>query len=335
MKYLITGGSGFIGSHLADALVARGDEVVVLDDLSTGRLENIVPLLDGNRVTVVEGSILDEDLVSELMAEVDGCFHLASAVGVKLIVARPLESLQVNMRGNDIVISAAAAHDKKLLFTSTSEIYGKNSSGALHEDSDRILGSPLKSRWAYSMAKALAESLAHGYHRELGSDMRVVRLFNTVGPRQRGSYGMVLPRFVRQAIAGEDVTVYGTGRQSRCFIHVEDTIRGILAVMDAPKKVASGDVFNIGGSKETPIQTLAQMVIARSGSDSRLRFVPYEEAYGTGFEELGRRMADTTKLRRATGWAPRHSTEDAIDAVIASERAILAREDAIQARATV
>ena len=318
MRYLITGGAGFIGSHLVDTITTRGDSVVVLDDLSTGRRENIEHHLNGGQVELVDRSILEADLVDELMRQVDACFHLASAVGVQLIVSKALESLTLNVRGNDIVISAAARHRKRLLFASTSEIYGKNSEGALSETSDRVLGSPYKSRWAYATAKAFGEHLAYGYHREQGAEMVVARLFNTVGPRQTGAYGMVLPRFVRQALDGEDITVYGSGMQSRCFGHVLDTTHALVLLMES--EPATGQVFNIGSPVEVAVVDLARRVIERSESSSTVTFVPYDEAYGEGFEELGRRQPDISAIEACVGWAPTREVDEAIDDVIAFER---------------
>lgn len=317
-RHLITGGAGFIGSHLADALVARGGSVVILDDLSTGRLENIEHLLGDWGVELVEGSTLDAELVDELVGEVDTCFHLASAVGVRLVLERPLESLLQNVRGCDVVLEAAARRGVRLLYASTSEIYGKNSDGALREDSDRVLGTPSRSRWGYSTAKAFGEMLAYGYFRERGAETIVVRLFNTVGPRQTGAYGMVLPRFVRQALAGEDLSVYGDGTQSRCFAHVYDTVDAILRL--AGSDAALGNAYNIGCPTEITILELAERVIERSGSRSGIRFVPYEVAHNGGFEELGRRKPDTSALERLTGWRPRRTLDEAIDDVIAYER---------------
>ena len=318
MRYLLTGGAGFIGSHLADALVGRGDRVTVLDDLSTGRRENLEGVRASDRFEFVEGSVLDEALVDELVESADVVMHLASAVGVQLVVDQPLDSLIRNVRGNDIVISAAARHSRRMLFTSTSEVYGKNSSDALSEDSDRVLGSPYKSRWAYATAKAFGEALAYGYHRERGMPAVVVRLFNTVGPRQRGAYGMVLPRFVRQALAGEELTVYGSGAQSRCFVHVHDSVNAMLMLCDA--ELATGRVFNVGSEREITIIELAGRVIERCGSRSTIRLVPYAEAYAEGFEELGKRKPDTGALRQLTGWAPTRGVDEIIDDVIAYER---------------
>jgi UDP-glucose 4-epimerase len=319
MRYLLTGGAGFIGSHLVDALVARGDSVVVLDDLSTGSLANLHAVQDSGQLEFVEGSILDEPLVQTVMQSVDACVHLASAVGVQLVVSRPLDSLLRNVRGNDIVISTAARHRRPLLFASTSEVYGKNSEGALSEEADRVLGPPQRLRWSYATAKAFGEALACSYAREEGARMSVVRLFNTVGPRQTGAYGMVLPRFVRQALAGDELTVYGDGKQSRCFGHVYDIVQGILAVLDHEQ--ADGRVFNIGCSIETSILDLAHNVIERSGSSSNVTFVPYDEAYGDGFEELGRRRPDTAALEALTNWRPTRTVDQAIDDVIAYEQA--------------
>lgn len=318
VKYLITGGAGFIGSHLVEALTMRGDSILILDDLSTGDRGNVEHLVAAGSVELVEGSILDPDLVDSCMRAADACFHLASAVGVKLVVSRPLDTLLCNVRGTDIVISAAVRHRRRLLFTSTSEIYGKNSSGALDELSDRILGSPFKARWGYSTAKAFGEALAHGYSRERGAEIVVARLFNTVGPRQKGAYGMVLPRFVHQALAGDDLTVYGNGTQSRCFVHVADTVHALLLLSES--NPALGEVFNVGSSREVPIIELAAKVIERSESNSRVQLVAYEDAYGEGFEELGRRRPDTTRLEELTGWRTSRSLDEMIDDVIAYER---------------
>jgi len=325
MKVLITGGAGFIGSHLADALATRGDSVVLLDDLSTGSLENVEHLLGGDSAQLVQGSVLDRELVDRCMADVDACFHLASAVGVQLICQRPLDTLLANVRGNDIVISSAVEHGKRLLFTSTSEVYGKNGSGPLHEDSDRVLGSPFKSRWSYATAKAFGEALAHTYARELGAETMVVRLFNTVGPRQSACYGMVLPRFVRQAIADEDLTVYGNGTQSRCFVHVEDTTRALVHLIETDEAI--GNVYNVGSPDPVPIIELARRVIELADSESRIRLVSYEEAYDSGFEELGRRQPDTTALEELIGWRATRSLDETIEDVIVYERSRVAAAD--------
>ncbi len=336
MRYLITGGAGFIGSHLVDALTMRGDDVLVLDDLSTGSVENLDEVHGpaeatasrrekrfppGHRrtgsVDLIEGCVTNEAVVDDCMRSVDVCVHLASAVGVQLVIEQPLQSLLRNVRGCDNVISAAARHGRRLLFASTSEIYGKNGGEALDESADRILGSPFQSRWSYSTAKAFGEALAHGYHTQAGADTIVVRLFNTVGPRQTGAYGMVLPRFVRQALLNQELTVYGSGTQSRCFTHVLDTVHALVLLLDAEE--ASGKVYNVGSRSPVSIIELAGRVIERTDSDSRITLVPYEDAYGPGFEELGDRIPDTSALADLTGWKPSRGVDEIIDDVIVHE----------------
>jgi UDP-glucose 4-epimerase len=323
VRYLITGGAGFIGSHLAEALAARGNDLLVLDDLSTGRRENLESLLDGGGVEFIEGSVLDADLVDDCVRSTDRCFHLAAAVGVQLIVANPLDSLMRNVRGTEIVLGAAARHRRRTLFASSSEVYGKASREPLREDADHLVGSPLKSRWGYAAAKTTGEALAHAYFREQRAEMMIVRLFNTVGPRQRGAYGMVLPRFIGQALSGTDLTVFGNGTQSRCFVHVADVVDALLMLVESD--LALGQVFNVGSSEETAIVELARRVISRTGADSGIRLVSYDEAYAQGFEEIGQRMPDTTAVRRLTGWQRSRTTDDAIDAVIEFQRAEMQR----------
>jgi UDP-glucose 4-epimerase len=318
VRALITGGAGFIGSHLADALLARGDSVILMDNLSTGRLENIEHLRQRDDVEFVLGSILNADLVDDVMSRVDVCFHLAAAVGVQLIVEKPLESLATNIRGSEIIFEKAHKHGTKVLVTSTSEIYGKNTSDKLGEEDDRILGSPLKSRWSYSEAKAIEEILAYTYWRQKGLPTVIVRLFNTVGPRQTGHYGMVVPRFVSQAIKGEPITVYGTGQQTRCFCYVGDAVEGILRLVDHPD--ASGRAYNIGGTEEVSMEQLAQRVVAAVGSDSKVRYVPYDEAYEEGFEDMQRRVPDTTRARELVGFQPTVSLEEILRLVVEDQR---------------
>jgi UDP-glucose 4-epimerase len=320
-RYLITGGAGFIGSHLTESLVEsqRCDQIVILDDLSTGRVEHIERLLGESNVRFVEGSVTDAKLVDQLMAESDICVHLASAVGVQMIVNEPLETLMRSVRGSNVIMHAAARHHVRVLFSSTSEVYGKHTNGALTEDDDLVFGSPSKGRWTYAIAKTFGEALIHGYCGRRGVDATVVRLFNTVGPRQTGQYGMVLPRFVRQALNDEDLTVYGTGAQTRCFTHVRDTVAALMLL--AENGDAGGRTFNIGTSKPITIVELARRVIERTASDSSIALVPYTEAYGEGFEELGSRRPDTTALRNLTGWQPHYTVDDAIDDVIAHEQA--------------
>src|SRR4051794_19952967 len=326
MKVLVTGGAGFIGSHLVDVLSERGDEVIVLDDLSTGRRENLEGALETGLVEFVEGSVCDETLVADCMDSVDVCLHMAAAVGVKLIVDFPLETTLRNVRGCDIVTGAAARLGKRMLYASTSEIYGKNGRGPLHEDSERILGSTATTRWSYSTSKAFGEILALGYHKQ-GAENIIVRLFNTVGPRQAGQYGMVLPRFVAQALAGDDLTVYGDGTQSRCFMHVYDTVRALLTLLETED--AAGKVFNVGSTEEIGIEELALRVIEHTNSASEIRHVPLEVAYEPGFEEVSHRKPVTAALQMATGWVPQLLIDDAIDDVIAYQRGAIAAEGAL------
>ena len=310
MKYLITGGAGFVGSHLADALVGRGDSIVALDNLSTGVSQNLAGVRGSPLFKYVSGSILDEGLVEELVGSVDHVLHLAAAVGVFNIVDRPLESLTTNVRGTENVLAACKKHGKPVLVTSSSEIYGKNSSGPLNEESDRIIGSPLKSRWSYSAAKGLDESLGYFYFSEFGLPVRLVRLFNTVGPRQVGNYGMVVPRFVSAALDSADLVVYGDGKQSRCFAHVADVVAALLLVIDS--KDAVGQVFNIGNDREISIMELAQLVIAKTGSSSAIVSKSYDDAYGAGFEDMSRRVPDILKIKRVLGWSPKLGLEEII-----------------------
>ncbi len=310
MKYLITGGAGFIGSHLSDALIARGDQVVVLDNLSTGNRSNIEQLLSHPDFTLIEGSILDAHLVNQVVESVDHVLHLAAAVGVFNIIDKPLESLTTNLRGTENVLEAASRSNKEVLIASSSEIYGKNSSVPLHEESDRVVGSPLKSRWSYSEAKAIDESMAIFYHQEKGLRVRIVRLFNTVGPRQVGHYGMVVPRFVAAALKNEPLTVYGSGAQSRCFCHVYDAVRGIMAIIDSEATV--GDAFNIGNNHEVSIEELAQQIIKQTGSSSSIQKIAYEAAYSAGFEDMQRRVPDISKAKALIGWVPTLSLAEII-----------------------
>ena len=314
MRALITGGAGFIGSHLADRLLDRGDQVVLLDDLSTGRLANIKHLNGSADAEFVLGSILNADLVDSVVSRVDAVFHLAAAVGVNLIVEKPLESLMTNIRGTETVLEMAHKHNRRMLVMSTSEIYGKNTSDSLSEEDDRILGSPLKSRWSYSEAKAIDEILAYTYWREKGLETVIIRLFNTVGPRQTGSYGMVIPRFVGQALRNEPISIFGDGTQTRCFCHVADVVGGLAALAEHPE--AFGKVFNLGGGEEIPIRELAERVIELAGSQSSLEFIPYDAAYEAGFEDMKRRVPNTDRARGLVGFEPSASLDDIIRSVI-------------------
>jgi UDP-glucose 4-epimerase len=329
---LVTGGAGFIGSHLVDQLLARGERVVVLDNLSTGRIANLADAATHPGFHFVHGSVLDELVVDELMHRCGTVVHLAAAVGVKLIVEQPLKALTTNIRGSEIVIEAAHRYRRKIMVASTSEIYGKNSSGPLTEDADRILGSPAVVRWAYSTAKAVDEMLANAYHRERALPTLVVRLFNVVGPRQSPAYGMVVPRLIRQALDGEPLTVYGDGSQTRCFGHVADVVRAIVALLDTP--AAIGETVNVGCTEEISILDLAKRIKAVLGSDSPIRLVPFEQAYGRGFEDMQRRVPDVAKLRALTGWVPQRSLDDVLRDTIAAARQEL-REATVPSRVLI
>ena len=321
MDYLITGGAGFIGSHLADALMARGDSVAVLDDLSTGSTVNLEHLIGRPGFSFTQGSVLDPTLVQHLTSRTDVVVHLAAAVGVKLIVAEPLRSLLTNIRGTEVVLECAAIAGARVMVASTSEIYGKNAGEALREDADRILGSPFVARWSYSEAKAVDEILAHAYWRERGLEAVVVRFFNCVGPRQSGAYGMVVPTLVRQALREQDVTVYGPGTQRRCFCHVLDTVDAVIRLLDHPD--SPGDPFNVGADNEVSIDELAARVVERTDSSSAIVHVPYDVAYEAGFEDMERRLPDTTRIQTLTGWRPTRALNDILDDVIAFERSVL------------
>ena len=296
MKYLITGGAGFIGSHLSEALTKRGDSVTVIDNLSTGK--NTF----NRSVEFIEGSIFDLPLMDKLISQSDYVLHLAAAVGVFNIVNKPLESLMTNIKGTEIILELCDKYKKPILITSTSEVYGKNNEVPLSESSDRVLGSPLLSRWSYSEAKAVDESMAYFYYQEKGLPVRLVRLFNTVGPRQVGHYGMVVPRFVSAAIKNEPLSVYGSGDQIRCFCHVTDAVRGLLLVMDSDKAV--GEVFNVGNNQQISIMELAKKVIEITGSKSAIEKIAYEKAYPQGFEDMQRRVPDISKIKQVLGWSP-------------------------------
>ena len=319
MTTLVTGGAGFIGSHLTESLLDSGEEVIVLDDLSTGSERNLATVLDNSSLRLFKGSILDAPLVDELVGQVHTVYHLAAAVGTFTILDKTLESLRTNVHGTENVIDSALRYGARILVASTSEIYGKNTKIGLCEDDDRITGSPLKSRWSYAEAKAIDETLAHVYAVEHGLKTVIVRLFNTVGPRQTGRYGMVIPRFVGQALAGEPLTVYGTGTQVRCFCHVHDVVPALRALM--ADESAYGQVFNIGGSEQVSIEQLAQRVLDVTGVSSTITHVPYESAYGAGFEDMQRRVPDCTRARLRIGFRPSRSLVDIIEAVAADQLA--------------
>ena len=300
MNYLITGGAGFIGSHLAEKLITRGDQVMVFDNLSTGSAVNLSGIKE--KITFHEGNILDKAAIDKLVSDSDYVVHLAAALGVFNIVNKPLESLKTNLQGSEIVLEAADRYEKPVLIASTSEVYGKNDKVPLNEEDDRIIGHPLKSRWSYSEAKAVDESLAYFYYLENKLPIRIVRFFNTVGPRQVGHYGMVVPRFVIAALKNEPLSVYGSGDQIRCFCHVDDAVRALLLVMDSDKAVS--EVFNVGNNQQISIMELAKKVIEVTGSTSSIEKIAYEKAYPEGFEDMQRRVPDISKINRVLGWKP-------------------------------
>lgn len=318
MKALITGGAGFIGSHLSEVLLHRGDQVVILDNLSTGHYENVAHLDGQEGFQVIIGTILNESLVDKLVERCDVVFHLAAAVGVELIIKKPLESMMTNIRGSEVVLEMAHRYRKKVLIASTSEVYGKNVNGPLREDTDRVLGSPLKTRWSYSTSKAVDEILAYVYWKEKNVPTVIVRLFNTVGPRQSGAYGMVIPRFVTHALEGKPLLVHGDGKQSRCFLHVKDVVNALTKLIEHPGAV--GQVFNLGSQEEVTITELAKRVIQITGSSSRIEYIPYEEAYEEGYEDMPRRVPDTSKIRALIGFQPTMNLDQIIESVVASRR---------------
>ena len=312
MRVLITGGAGFIGSHLADALLAQGDDVTILDNLTTGSTSNIAHIAD--QITIYNGDIRDEALVESLVKEADLVLHMAAALGVKNIMENTVESVSINFTGSDVVLKAATEFKKRLIIASTSEIYGKNPNQPLNEESDRVVGAPQKIRWTYSDAKALEEAIAHTLHRTHGLKVTTVRFFNTVGPRQTGQYGMVLPRFIKQALNNEDVTIYDDGSQSRVFCHVQDAVRAVIALAKDDSTI--GDYYNVGGVGEITIKALASKIIERTGSKSKLVSIPFDQAYGPGFEDMQRRVPDISKIKAKLGWQPTHTLDSIIDDVV-------------------
>jgi UDP-glucose 4-epimerase len=316
MRAVVTGGAGFIGSHVVESLLSRGHEVVAVDDLSTGRAGNLAGAAGAE---LVEGSILDAGLLADLVRSADVVFHMAAAVGVRTIVEDPLTSLRTNLRGTENVLDAALGTGARVVVMSTSEIYGDNPADALHEDSPRILGSPLVARWSYAEAKAVDETLAYGYWRAHGLPTVIIRPFNIVGPRQTGRYGMVVPRFVDAALAGEPLLVHGDGTQTRCFCHVDEAVAAVLAIGLHPDAV--GQAFNVGNPQEIAIGELARRVVELTGSDSEIRHVPYAQAYPEGFQDMARRVPDIRRARELVGFDPRLGIDDIIRDVAASRTA--------------
>ena len=316
MRVFITGGAGFIGSHLADALVARGDAVTILDNMSTGSASNIAHL--EGKIEIIKGDIRDVATVEKAMANADLVLHMAAALGVNTILESPIESVSTNFTGSEVVLQAATKLDKRIIIASTSEIYGKNPKQPLNELDDRVVGTPQKIRWTYSDAKALEEAIAHALFLTKGLKVTTVRLFNTVGPRQTGRYGMVVPRFVQAALAGQPITIYGDGTQSRVFCHVADAVKAILSLAADDKSI--GQVYNIGGVGETTIKQLAEKIIERTKSTSAITYTAYDDAYPAGYEDMQRRVPDTTKIKSAIGWSPEHALDSIIDDVAAEFR---------------
>ncbi len=316
MKALITGGAGFVGSHLAEALLAQGDEVFVLDNLSTGAIDNIEHLKWDHRFHYTIDSVMNEPVTAELVDRVDVVFHLAAAVGVRLIVESPVNTIETNVHGTEMLLKLANKKKKKVLVASTSEVYGKGTQVPFREDADLVLGPTTKGRWSYACSKAIDEFLALAYHKEKRLPVVLVRLFNTVGPRQTGRYGMVIPNFVKQALLGRPLTVFGDGTQSRCFTYVSDVVGQLVALAGEPRAV--GEVFNVGNDREeVTVLDLARRVKARAGSKSEVVLVPYDQAYEEGFEDMQRRVPDLEKLRALTGYEPKVHLDEILDQVIA------------------
>ncbi len=314
MKSLVTGGAGFIGSHLAEELLKRGEEVFVIDNFSTGGRENIEALLPDPNFHLTVDSILNEETVEKLMKECQQVYHLAAAVGVKLVMERPVETLETNVRGTEIVLKYANKYQRRVFIASTSEIYGKHKDHSLKEDDNRVMGSIRKRRWAYACSKSLDEFLALAYYDEYRLPVVIARYFNTVGPRQTGAYGMVVPRFVQNALKGEPITVHGHGNQSRCFTYVTDIVKATLALMDHPQAV--GEVYNIGSEEEVTIKDLAKRIKKMAKSSSPIVYIPYEKVYGKGFEDMERRKPDITKIKKLIRFTPTYPLEQTLELII-------------------
>ena len=323
MRALITGGAGFIGSHLAEVLLNRGHEVWVVDNLATGSLENIAHLRGREDFHFVRGTITDLALVAGLVARVDIIYHMAAAVGVRLIIERPVETIETNILGTETLLRLANERRTKVILASTSEVYGKNEKAPFSEEHDLVLGPTIKSRWSYACSKAIDEFLALAYWRQWNLPVVIVRFFNTVGPRQTGRYGMVIPNFVHQALSGDPITVFGDGNQSRCFTYVTDAVRAVVALAQCPDTV--GQVFNIGSTDEITIAELALRVKKLTGSSSEIIYVPYDEAYEVGFEDMQRRVPDISKIQQVIGYSPSVTLDETLLAVIESHRAELSK----------
>ncbi|MCB0062426.1 MAG: GDP-mannose 4,6-dehydratase [Caldilineaceae bacterium] len=319
MHILITGGAGFIGSHLTRQLLDRGDSVAVLDNMTTGNFANIEPFLKNKRFSFAIDNLNNALVLDRLASQADAIVHLAAAVGVQLVVEKPTETIETNVLGTHAVLAAARRYRCRTLIASTSEVYGKGVRIPFSEEDDLLLGPSSRSRWSYATSKLLDEFLGLAAHREHDLPVTIMRFFNTVGPGQTGRYGMVVPRFVRQALRNEPITVYGDGEQSRCFCHVADTVRALQLLLDTPE-TTSGEVYNIGSSEEVTINQLAQTVIERTDTVSTINYIPYSDAYAPGFEDMRRRVPDTTKIRQTVHWAPQHTLNQILDDVVAFEQ---------------
>jgi UDP-glucose 4-epimerase len=319
-RSLITGGAGFIGSYLAEALLAQGQHVVVIDDLSTGRLDNIAHLIDRPQFQFVNETIRNDSVMDQLVSDCDIIYHLAAAVGVELIIKDPVHTMETNLFGTEVVLRLARRYRRTVLLASTSEVYGKSSDLPFREDADRVMGATTKSRWSYAESKAMDEFLALAYHKQFHAPIVICRFFNTVGLRQTGTYGMVIPRLVNQAVADLPLTVYGDGQQSRCFCNVKDTVRAVAGLSREPRAI--GEIFNIGSSDEITILELAQRIVQRAHSRSEIKLIPYEQAYESGFEDMRRRVPSTAKVKGVIGWQPTVTLDQTLDEVIAQFRAL-------------
>ncbi len=324
MKILVTGGAGFIGSHLVERLLSDGQEVVILDNLSTGRLENLAGVATHPNLQFVRGDIRDVSLVQLLAAECEMIFHLAAAVGVQLIADDPVRTIETNIGGTETVLAVANKFGRRVLIASTSEVYGKSENVPFREDDDIVLGSTIFSRWSYACSKAIDEFLGQAYYQQYGLRVVIARFFNTIGPRQTGRYGMVVPRFVRWALSDEPISIYGTGTQSRCFCYVQDVVEAVIGLMQC--KEAVGRIFNVGTAEEVSIEQLADRVIALTGSRSAKKYIPYDVAYGRPFEDMMRRVPSTERIAGLIGWKPRTSLEQTLRVIIAEHRGLAGGE---------
>jgi UDP-glucose 4-epimerase len=319
LRYLITGGAGFVGSHLSEQILSQGDDVLVLDNLSTGLHENLAHIEDGRRLSLIVDSVTNPDIVDECVKQVDAVFHLASAVGVRLVIDQPVQTIESIVGGTDVVLKSCARYRRPVLITSTSEVYGKGSKVPFSEDDDRVMGPTTKRRWSYACSKAVDEFLALAHWYESRLPVVITRLFNTVGPRQRSQYGMVIPRFVRQGLRGESITVYGDGEQTRCFGHVKDVVGALAKLLVTP--AARGQILNVGNDKEVTILALAERVLKATGGRSEIVKIPYEQAYGEGFEDMLRRVPDLTKVRDMIGYEPTRHLDAILQDVVDFEKA--------------